>query len=133
MGLRFVMFDAKIMAQRVLLSRRDLDIDQKELARRSGVSNTYISDIERAKVSNVGLEYMFALAKALGVSPKYLLGFSSDPNGDDDAIPVFDEPIDALTHEFVSIFQQLDANKKKTLLDLARMLRSSDEPRIIGG
>ena len=50
------MFDIKILATRLLLSRRDLGLDQLELASRSGVSNSYISDLKRGRARNVGVD-----------------------------------------------------------------------------
>lgn len=41
--------------------------------------------------------------------------------------------LDALTREFLSLYQQLGEDKKQTLLNLARMIKAADEPRIIGG
>lgn len=130
------MYDALTLAQRMLLSRRDLNWKQEQLAHASGVSRTYISNIERGRITNVGVEVIFALAQALGVAPQYLLGLNDDP-----LVGIPDNPqeqeertqLDALTKEFINIFQQLSDDKKGALLNLARVLRSTDEPRIIGG
>lgn len=130
------MYDALTLAQRMLLSRRDLNWKQEQLAHASGVSRTYISNIERGRITNVGVEVIFALAQALGVAPQYLLGLNDDP-----LVGIPDNPqeqeertqLDALTKEFINIFQQLSDDKKGVLLNLARVLRSTDEPRIIGG
>lgn len=72
------MYNARVFAQRLLLARRDLQWDQDELARKSGVSRGYISEIERLKKTNIGVEVVFALADALGVTIPYLLGLSDD-------------------------------------------------------
>jgi transcriptional regulator with XRE-family HTH domain len=133
------MYDAKKLANRLLISRRDLQLDQKTLGKLSGVSNTYISDIERWRITNVGVEVVFSLADALGVSPGYLIGLTEDPYGgikDSELQPEERQQLDALVQEFLTVFQQLSDDKKQTLLNLARMLRSADEPlqpRIIGG
>lgn len=127
------MFDPKRLAERLLLERRRIDIDQIELGRRASVSGGYISDIERGKVTNIGVEKLFAIASGLGVSPWYLLGQTEDPLAgvaDDDSSS--HQAIDNLTREFVNIYQQLSDDKKGILLNLAKMLRSSDAPRIIG-
>lgn len=73
------MYDEKLLSQRLLLSRRDLGLDQKELGRRAGVSNTYISDIERGRLTNIGIEVINALAKVLGIAPGYLAGWEENP------------------------------------------------------
>lgn len=126
------MFDAKKFAQRILLSRRELDLDQKELGRQAGVSNTYISDIERGRAVNVSIEVILSLANALGIAPAYLIGLTDDPlsgipNTDDDF-----EPLDNLAKELLEIYQQLPNDKRSILLTMAKVLRSAYEPRIIG-
>jgi len=73
------MYDSKLLANRVLLSRRDLGWDQKQLSDNSGVSRPYISQIERARKTNVSVDVLFSLAEALGVSVQYLLGLSESP------------------------------------------------------
>lgn len=71
------------LAARLLLSRRDLDMTQAELARRAGnVSAAYISDLERSKVENPTVDVIAALARALGVHPAYLIGWAEDPLGE---------------------------------------------------
>lgn len=125
------MYEPEKLAERLLLERRRIDIDQTELGRRANISGGYISDIERKKVTNIGVEKVFAIAEALGVSPWYLMGQTENPlSGMNDLED--EEEIDSLTREFLNIYQQLSDDKKKTLLDLAKMLRSSDAPRIIG-
>lgn len=127
------MYEPKKLADRLLLERRRIDIDQSELGRRSGVSGGYISDIERKKVTNIGVEKVFAIADGLGVSPWYLMGQTEDPlYGFSEDEQVLLPRTDTDTREFLTIYQQLSDDKKGILLNLARMLRSSDEPRIIG-
>ena len=126
----------KTLAYRVLLSRRDLDWNQEELAERSGISRGHISKIERGDTTNITIEVAFALADALGVSRAYVIGLTDDPYGGiPDSVLNAEErtQVDALTQEFLNLYQQLGEDKKQTLLNLARMLRSADEPRIIGG
>lgn len=47
--------------------RSDLNISQEELAIRSGLHRTYISDIERGK-RNISLENIEVIAKSLNIS-----------------------------------------------------------------
>lgn len=128
------MYSALTLAQRILLSRRDLDWKQENLAEASGVSRTYISAIERGRITNVGVEVIFALAQALGVSPQYLLGLTEDPlagvpDGDAEERVQFD----AVTQEFLNLFQQLSPQQQSTLLSIAKVIKAADEPKIIGG
>ncbi len=77
------MFDARVLGNRVLLGRRDLQLDQEELARESGVSRSRISEIERGKATNVGVDAIYGLARALDVTVAYLLGLTDDSLGED--------------------------------------------------
>lgn len=85
MGYDLCMYSAKTLSDRLHLLRRDMKWDQSELAERSGVSRGYISEIERGVKQNVGVEVVFALAEALGVSVAYLLGEIDSPSGESDA------------------------------------------------
>ena len=87
------------MGNRVLIGRRDLNWDQEELARASGVSRSRISEIERGKASNVGVEAIFRLAEALGLSPSYLLGLTDSPTGESDAKILAEQSADYVVAE----------------------------------
>lgn len=52
--------------------RKQKDLSQEDLAFKSGLHRTYISDIERGS-RNVSLKNIEKIAKALGISPKSLL------------------------------------------------------------
>lgn len=75
------MMDTKLLGRNVLLSRRDLEMTQDELAGRAGVSRSYIAKIERGRARNLSIELVFVLADALRVNAAWLLGLSSDPLG----------------------------------------------------
>lgn len=57
--------------ERVKARRKELRLTQQELARKSGLSQTTISDIERGR--NDGSRDIVPLAKALGKSPEWVL------------------------------------------------------------
>ncbi len=144
------MYNARTLAQRLLLSRRDLDWDQKELAVKSGVSQTYISQIERGRKSNVSIDVLFALADALGVTVTYLLGISEDPlgqstervqkemNGESVIIDVDNQELRQLVQETIDLLITLPARDRRIAIDLLRNMRRIEEeksgplvPRII--
>src|SRR3990167_2006578 len=64
------------LGTRLMLLRRESGLRQEDLADISGVSQSYIANIERGRVTNVGIEYVFALARALAVGVQYPLGLS---------------------------------------------------------
>jgi len=123
------MYNPKILAQRLLLSRRDLGWRQEDLANKSGVSRTYISEIERGRISNVGVEHIFALAAALDVPVTFLLGLSeaSAPETEDPATVAgnrvfydLQRPGDRLFYqELLAVVARLDADQRRQLLALA--------------
>ena len=110
------------LADRLLMSRRYANFDQRELSRRSGVSNGYISDIERSRVTNVGIEFIEALSKTLDVPPAWLAGWI-----DDSALSEgFDNEDDKrLSEEFrrlLDVFEKLTDDQRTTLLGIASLL-----------
>lgn len=58
--------------------RKEQKMTQKELARRSGFSQGYISKLENDKSMNPTLEVVACLAKSLNVCPLSLLVHKSD-------------------------------------------------------
>lgn len=124
------------IGDRVLLARRDIDINQDELARRIGVSRPYISDIERGKTTNVGVETIYALAEALDVRVEYLLGLSDvvvDEEDIDDELSVREARphyiADPMMAELLDLIERMDAGQRRQMADIARVLL--DTPRII--
>lgn len=110
------------LADRLLMSRRYSGINQRELSRQSGVSNSYISDVENGRVTNVGIEFIEALSKTLDVPPAWLAGWV-----DDSALSEgFDNEDDKkLSEEFrrlLDVFEKLTDDQRTTLLGIASLL-----------
>jgi len=133
-GYNLAMDKSLTLAQRLLLSRRDLCWGQDALADASGISRTYISDIERGKITNVGIEVVFSLAKALGVSVPYLLGIDEYPLSgiQDEESEETKPPTSTVGSELLNIYQQLTPQQQSTLLSIAKVLKAADEPKIVG-
>lgn len=148
------MYDSKVLASRVLLSRRDLDWDQKQLSEQSGVSRPYISQIERARKTNISVDVLFALADALGVTVQYLMGLTDDPLGEGSERVLREQSGDYVVFEVESgeerrVMQQLvdeysalSPRSQRLAIEYLRMMRQVEEeerereqrpPRIIGG
>ncbi len=69
--------DITLLGQRVLVRRRTLKLSQKALAERGGVPSQVISELERDH-QDIYSAQLARLAKALGVSADYLLGFTDE-------------------------------------------------------
>ena len=132
-----------------MLSRRDSDIKQVDLARRIGVSRAYISKIETGTVNNITVEVLMKLAEILGVSVNYLLGLTDAPLTDDGApieagqerivFEIRDADLRAVIIELVSIVREMTPAERRYFLDVAqklqRLMESNSEnkaPIIIG-
>ena len=127
---------ATVLADRLLLSRRDVDITQEDLAEQAGnVSAAYISSLERGKVTNPSVEVIAALAAALGVSPSYLLGWSDIPlPGDAAAIGEERVPytVDPRIQEIIDLYEDLDPANQAIALEIINTLRRSQHARVEG-
>lgn len=134
------MYDSKLLANRVLLSRRDLGWDQKQLSEESGVSRPYISQIERARKTNVSVDVLFSLAGALGVSVQYLLGLSDAPiieqeqavlrelAGEYVTVDVDSEEEQRLVRALLAEFVALPAGVQGIAIEMVRLLRQAVAP-----
>jgi transcriptional regulator with XRE-family HTH domain len=138
------MYNSSSFAERLLLARRHSGLDQKELGRRASVSNTYISDLERGRVTNPGIEVVFSLAEALNVPVVDLLGIEVDiPELDEENLPAYltgthlvhriDHPYTRnMAKRFLELFLALPQRDQDLLLRMAETIAASNQPRIIG-
>ncbi|MGE0278157.1 MAG: helix-turn-helix domain-containing protein [Nitrospiraceae bacterium] len=139
------------LANRILVSRKDLGLTQHQLAERAKVSRSYIGNLEKGVVTNIGRYKALALANALGISIDYLLGKEEDPlHGLPDeeeeeendtgsqktriteanaAYTVAHPEIELL----ITIYKLLNSEKRQILLNMAKVLRDAETPHIVGG
>lgn len=129
------------LATRLLLSRRDLRWNQDELAAKSNISRQYISDLERSRISNPGIEVIQALAQALDIKPEYLAGWTDDPLGEGETVSSISEgrvvyqvgspgEYRAL-QELLDLWHELSDEDQHFILDLAAKLRRVNSVRIV--
>lgn len=133
----------------MLLSRRDLRIKQEELARLTGISRTYVSQIETGAVDAIMTDTLLKLSNALGVSTNYLLGLTDVPLDDDGApvdmtpdrivFDVRDAEMRAAVVEIVAILREMTPGQRRIFVEMAqkmhRLMESSNEtkaPIVIG-
>jgi len=131
---------ADALSTRLLLSRRDLKINQDDLARTAGVSRAYISDLERGKVENPTADVIVALATALQVRPEYLMGWSDDALGESRPASISEgrvvyqvgSPAEyRLVQEMLELFTELAPENQRILLQLADQLRRANYARVV--
>lgn len=136
------MFDAKTLGNNVMLLRRDLGMTQDALATVAGISRAYLTNIERGRGARVGVDIVFALADALGVSPQYLMGLSESPLGETDGkvlremageyvtVDVDSDEERRLVRSLMDEFIMLPRRAQQTVIGVVRLLRrmETDEP-----
>lgn len=112
-------------------------MDQEELARRSSVDRSYISAIERKRKQNPSIEVVEALAKALGLRPEYLVGWSDDALGEGDIVEgrvlyqTANQGEYRALQDLLDIWPELSEEDRRFLLDLAIKLGRAKNVRII--
>jgi len=68
---------------RLLIARKELSLNQQDLADQAGIHRAYISNLERGNIQNPTIQVVENLAQALGVQPQYLACWSDNPTGDE--------------------------------------------------
>ena len=63
----------KEIGQRILEKRRELGLSQEDLAGRTGLDRSFLSEIENGH-KNISVNTLYRLAEAMNVSAAYLLG-----------------------------------------------------------
>lgn len=129
------------LGERLLLERRRLDMNQDTLAERAAVNRAYISNLERGNADNPTKEIIEALARALGVRPEYLAGWTEDPLGEDLPASIAEgrvvyqvaSPVEyRQVQELLDLWQDLTSEDQRMILEMAQHLRRVGNARIIG-
>jgi transcriptional regulator with XRE-family HTH domain len=115
------------LAHRLLLSRHNV-MKQEQLAELAHVRRGYISDLERGKATNPTITVVEALARALGVDPAYLAGWTDAPLGDEAVA----QPRDPRLQELLDLFDDLDPAGQTAALEIIRTLRRTQNARVVG-
>ncbi len=128
MMIRWIICHMEIsMGTRLMLLRKESGLRQEDLAEISGVSQSYIANIERGRVTNVGIEYIMALAKALDVRPAYLLGLSDVVVEEEEVLELREarpayEVIDPTMRELLEAIEGMTPGQRQQLAGIARLL-----------
>lgn len=134
----------KSLAYRLALTRKDFGWNQIELEMKSGISRGYISKLESGTKKNPTIHVIKSLAKALGVSTKYLMGEVDDPlegiadDADTELLSpqseqtVISSTTNQLVRRFVALFAKLSERDQSILLRMAETMAGADQPHIVG-
>ncbi|MBQ4438076.1 helix-turn-helix transcriptional regulator [bacterium] len=101
------------MNKRLILLRKKMSYKQKEFAEILGVTQAFLSEIEKEK-KNVSLNIVVKLY-SLGVNLNWLIGGEGEMFRTSNFVP----SSDSLLSELLLIFKQLPDERKKLVLDYA--------------
>lgn len=104
------MADDNIFPRRLVAARKKRDLNQEELAQRSGLKPAAVSHFETG-ARKPSFDNLRRLADALNVTADYLLGRTDDPEG-------FAEADVAFRHGF----EQLSSDQREIALDFIEVL-----------
>lgn len=96
-----------VRGERVKRLREKRDLTQGQLATYAGITQSYVSYIEREKTANVGTDALVPIARILETSIDYLVGLTDDPRSPMRA------PIGALTPEEEGLIRDYRAIKNE--------------------
>lgn len=130
------------LGDRLLLARRQLDLKQESLADQAKVNRTYISNLERGHSDNPTIDIIESLARALGIRPEYLAGWTEDPLGED--LPESEREGRVVWQvaspeeyqrfqQLLEIFSDIPPERQPFALQLIDTFRRSQGVRIVGG
>ncbi len=126
-----------MVGERILLSRRRV-MNQEDLGKLVGLSQGRISEYERGDAKSIDLDTLTLIARALGVSPQYLIGWTDDPlyqvEDEEEPDTVMDPKtvrrVDPVLSEINRLIDEMDESQRLQLVGVARVLLRP--PRIIG-
>jgi transcriptional regulator with XRE-family HTH domain len=99
----------------------EIGLTQREVARRAGISQSTLSDIERGEITGRSLEVLASLARIFNVSADYLLDLPADE--------VRYPSVRGLTPGeavLIDLVRGLGVERRRLVTNIARMLRDED-------
>lgn len=97
--------------------RKKLGLTMEEVAKSCNVSKATVQRWESGEIANIRRDKISKLAKALSVTPAYLMGW-------EDSISTLSD--DELDRQIIETFNRLSEEKKKQALDYMNYLASQD-------
>lgn len=70
--------DVELFQSRIREARKSRGLSLQQVADGSGLTKSYVWELERGNIKNLTVRAAFSMAEALGVSPAYLLGLDHE-------------------------------------------------------
>lgn len=113
------------IGEKIRTLREQLNIDQKEFAKRTGIGQSSLSEIEGNKRQSIRSDILLKIAITLNVSADYLLGLTDNPLNENNEMPDFiKNKLNKLENlESQNLPDKLEKIAKE-LLDLSKKLKN---------
>lgn len=112
------------VGERIKLRRKQLGISADDLAQRIGVSRSTVFRWEKGDIEKVPGDTLVPIAKALNVSPAFLMGWEELPPETNQSAPISGSG--SKLDVFMSIVNQLSAENQEKALSYVEFLRDSE-------
>ena len=116
--------DNRQIGQRIKDRRLELAMTLQEVASDVGVTKSTILRYERGQIETIKLPVIEAIARALRVTPEYLLGKTAEVGK-----PSLDEQLDGVEIALRDGAKRLTKQKKEALLSYLRFLEREEETK----
>lgn len=112
-----------MIGERIEQLRKARGLTLAELGKKIGVAASTVQKWETGQIQNIRINKVPVIAKALGVTIEYLMGFTDDPQ----ARLIPDEAGSPELLEVVRIYKGLDLRQKHRLLEYAWLLEEGKQ------
>lgn len=112
------------VGERIKQRRKQLGISADDLAQRIGVSRSTVFRWEKGDIEKVPGDTLVPIAKALNVSPAFLMGWEEFPGETNQSAPMSGSG--SKLEMFLSIVNQLSAENQEKALSYVEYLRDSE-------
>ena len=109
------------MAQRIKNLRQEKGLTLEQVASVVGVGKSTVRKWETGMIANMRRDKIAALAKALGTTPAYLMGWTED----DKKIPLTEEDLSEGEKMMLSVFRLIPEEQQRVFLEMGRAYANS--------
>lgn len=102
--------------------RKDKGMTLEQVAKIVGVGKSTVRKWETGTIANMGRDKIESLAKALSVSPEYLMGWDNKKT-----TPSDEELLSEGEKAIIRLFRQIPENKQEVVLEMIRLALKTQE------